>query len=1004
MARDLKLQVILDAVDKTTGKLKKITQGSGETAKALKASRDQLRNLERAQKDLQSFKTMKRQVSESADALKAQRERVKELSRQLRTTEGDTAALNRERDAAIKKAQELSRKYAEQTDKAQRLKTSLRETHGITGKLAGTEDSLTRKMRNANAQITEQKERLRSLAEAQRRAQQASDQFHRGVGRANAIRGAGMTGMATGGAALYGGAQMLAPGIEYGETMSRVQALTRLDKNSEQFKALKQQARDLGSSTSFSASEVGQGQSFLAMAGFTPEAIRTAMPDMLNMALANGTDLARTADISSNILSGFGLDPDQMGHVADVLTATTTRANVDLEMLGESMKYVAPQARQMGLSLEQAAAMTALLGNVGIQGSQAGTTLRAMMTRLAAPTGAAAGALKTLGVSAKDAQGDMRDVPAILADVAKATENMGNADRAKYLKQIFGEEPGAGMAELIAQQGAAGIEKFVEMYKNAAGENARVAQTMTDNIGGDLKGLRSAWEEVGISITDTNEGPLRELVQSVTGVTRAVGNWIKENPELAGGIAKAAAGLAALVAVGGAFTVMLASILGPIVTVRYGMAMLGLRTEGAGGIIYRFTSKILPALGKGLVGLGRGFIGLAGAIGKAGLALLTNPITWIVLGIVAVVALLAGAAYLIYKNWDAIAGWFSDRWQQVKDAFSGGIGSVMQLLANWSPLGLVWKGITTVLSAMGVEIPEEMRSLGSAIKAAWSGLSGFFGGLWDGIKSSASTAWGAVSGTITTAWDGIKNHIANQWEGFKQIPARLAGIGGDIMDGLIGGVKTKVTALKDSITGIAGNVKSWFADVLGINSPSRVFAEFGGWIGEGLMNGLKDKWNALKDSVTGLASAVTGWFKEKLDIHSPSRVFARLGGYTVDGLNVGLDRQRDEPAKRVADIAKRVSQAGAGIALGAATLPAAAMPSFDAGEPIRFDTRPPISAAGGQQPADYSIHIGAINVTPGPGMDEQTLARYVAQEVQRALADAQRQQAARRRSSMWDQE
>lgn len=898
MARDLKLQVILDAVDKATGPLRKITQGSGKTADALRASKEELRALEKQQRDIRGFRESRAAMRNNTRALTAlsgkseeyttalneQRERHVNLKANLKSAQRQYDKLAKAVAGATEPSQQLShefekvrirlgaqqqafekssrsiKKYREQIrdteqrsdkltqsqrsqqDRLDRLKQKLDEAGIGTENLGRKSRELRQNEERLTTTLEKQKAELSAITAKQKKLTAARDRYHRTIGRANNMTGAGFTAAATGGAALYGGARLLAPGVEYGETMSRVQALTRLDKDDPRFAALKQQSRDLGASTAFSASDVGRGQAFLAMAGFTPESIGKAIPDMLNLALANNTDLGRTADISSNILSGFGLDPDQMGRVADVLTATTTRANVDLEMLGDSMKYVAPQAKAMGLSLEQAAAMTALLGNVGIQGSQAGTTLRAMMTRLAAPTGAAAKALETLGVSAKDAKGDMRDVPTILADVAKATENMGNADRAKYLKQIFGEEPGAGMAELIAQQGAAGIEQFVDMYKDATGESGRVAKTMTDNIAGDLKGLKSAWEEVGISIIDTNKGPLRDLIQNVTAITRAVGNWIKANPELAGMLARVAAVLATLVAAGGSLTIMLTSILGPIAAVRYALTLLSL-----------------------------------------------NPVSLTIMAIVAAVAALAGAAYIIYKNWGAISEWFGQRWQDVKDAFSNGIGGVAKLLLDWNPIGLLYRGITAALEKLGVEIPDKFKSLG-----------------------------------------------------------------GFIVDGLIGGLTGKIAALKDKVSSIAGDVKGWFAD--------------------------------------------------KLGIHSPSRVFAQLGGYTVDGLNAGLDRQRDEPVKRVAEIARRVSQAGAGIALGAATLPAAATPGIDTGEPIRFDTRPPISAGGGQQHIDNSLTLGDITVTAAPGMDEQALARYVAAEVQRALADAQRQQAARGRSSMWDQD
>ena len=155
--------------------------------------------------------------------------------------------------------------------------------------------------------------------------------------------------------------------------MSRVQALTRLDKGSAELAALRAQARKLGADTMFSATEAAEGQAFLGMAGFDAKQIQAAMPGLLDMAKAGDTDLGRTADIGSNILGGFGLAAEEMSRVSDVLTQTMTTSNVTLEMLGETMKYVAPQARAAGASLEEMAAMTGLLGNVGIQSSQAGT-------------------------------------------------------------------------------------------------------------------------------------------------------------------------------------------------------------------------------------------------------------------------------------------------------------------------------------------------------------------------------------------------------------------------------------------------------------------------------------------------------------------------------------------------------------------------------------------------------------------------------------------------------
>ncbi|EJE0162464.1 phage tail tape measure protein, partial [Escherichia coli] len=169
-------------------------------------------------------------------------------------------------------------------------------------------------------------------------------------------------------------------------------------------------------------SDAASGQSFLAMAGFTPQAIQAALPGVLNMALAGGVELGETADIGSNILTQFNLTADQMDRVGDTLTAAFTRTNTDLRALGETMKYTGPVAAKLGISLEEAAAMAGMLANNGLRGSDAGTAMRASLSRLASPPKAAADALKELGVSVADARGKMRPMEDVLLDLYKATQ------------------------------------------------------------------------------------------------------------------------------------------------------------------------------------------------------------------------------------------------------------------------------------------------------------------------------------------------------------------------------------------------------------------------------------------------------------------------------------------------------------------------------------------------------------------------------------------------------
>jgi TP901 family phage tail tape measure protein len=860
VAGNLKLQVILNAVDRATRPLRSINRASQGASQAMRENRDRLKQLQATQKDVSSFRTLTRQSTGTANALREQQARIRRLSQQMQSHQGDTAALVAERQKAITQARRLSQRYDNERQQLQRLRTSLNSNGVSTTNLSRDQRRLARDMQQANQAVEEQRQRLRRLAEQQRRAAQARSRYDRSMSMRNNMAGTGAGMVASGGAALYAGARLMAPGVAWAEQMSALQAVGRFTAEDERYQALRQQSRDLGSSTAFSATDVGGGQEFLLRAGMSSEAIRASMRDVLDLALANNTELARAADIASNIAGAFKVDMEAdgtMARVADILSGTASRANVNLEMLGETMKYLGG-AEDLKLTMEQAAAMSGILGNIGIQGSQAGTTMRAMMNRLTNPAAKGAAAIENIGLQVSDANGNMRAMPEILRNISQATADLGNVERKAIMQDIFGVEAGSGMAELVNAMGGGQLDDIINALGDNMGENARMANTMANNIGGDLKGLRSAWEEIGISITDTNEGPLRQLIQNVTAITRGVGQWINENPRLAGTIAKAAAVVAVLVTAGGALTLMLASILGPIAMVRFGIAMIG--------------PQLLIA--------GKAFLWLGGVFRTVSMFLLANPI-----GVA--IAAIAAAAYLIYRYWEPIKAFFQGLWQQVKDAFSNGISGVAQLLMNWSPLGLLYQGITSALTALGVAIPEQFRSLGSAM-----------------------------------------------------------------VDGLIGGLTGKLGELRERVTGMAGNVRGWFADVL--------------------------------------------------DMNSPSRVFTQLGGYTVDGLNAGLDAQRDEPAKRIQDIARRVTRAGAGLALGAAALPAAAMPSIEQQAPIQFDTRPPLTAASAQVGGGFTMGDIHISMSPAPGMNEQQLAQHVAQEVQRALANAQRDAQARQRSSMRD--
>ncbi|MGA4493791.1 phage tail tape measure protein [Vreelandella venusta] len=942
MARNLRLQVMLNAVDRVTGPLKKMRQGAGQAGQALRETQNQIRDLQRQQSDLTSYRkanaalrtttramrdararnqqytqALERQreahgVNESA--LKTSRNEYKRLSREMlattrpsrqltdslerarlrldenqRAVDQSSRALTQYRNKVRntdERIKQLTQNKATLTERTRGLKTRLDEAGISTDNLGRSSRELQTKEDRLNITLQEQKRHLSEVAERQRRLTQARDRYQNGMANVARAQGVGMGMFGTGIAQGYAASRLLTPGVAWGEQMSTLQAVGRFSADDERYQALREQSRELGGSTAFSATEVGGGQEFLLRAGMSAEAIQASMRDVLNLALANNTELARAADIASNIAGTFKIDMEAdgaMARVADILSGTASRANVNLEMLGETMKYLGG-SEDLDLTMEQAAAMAGLMGNIGIQGSMAGTAMRAMANRLTDPAKAGRDAMEQLGLQVSDANGNMRDMPDILRDINNATRDLGNVERRALLSKIFGAEAGSGMTELVNGMADGDLDELINALQTNTGENAEMARVMADNLGGDLKSLRSAWEEVGISITDTNDGPLRELVQTITAITRGVGEWIKANPELAGTIAKVAAGMIALATVGGAVTMTFASILSPLLFAKFAMTTLGIKVGGLGTALGWIAKTAIPWV--------------AGAL--KGLLVAMGPIGW---GIAAI----AGAAFLIYKFWEPIKAFFVGLWQQVKAAFDEGVGGVARLLINWSPLGLIHSAFIGALDLLGISVPEGFRDLGGFV------IDGLIGGLGDKLV--------ALRERITS----IGNSIADWFKGVLGIhsPSRVfEGFGINIVEGMINGIASMAGALRDQVMGMAANIAGWVQEAMAnawdsIGDGASRAMQWGRDTAAGMGQGIRDGASRATESAANLASGVTDTVRGWLDIHSPSRVFATIGGYISQGLANGIENDADSPVKQVRSVASRMRDAAAGLFLGA---------------------------------------------------------------------------------------
>lgn len=782
MSNNLKLQVVLSAVDKLTAPFRSAQESNKRLASAVRQSRDSLKNLNQQASQIDGFRKIKQQLTSTQQAYQSATQRVATLAKEIANSENTTKKQLEAFKKAQREAGQLKTKYEQLQQSAQRQRSALQANGISTNQLGQAQRRLNSDIERTTQQLRRQENQLRRSAEQERRMATAKSQYQKTLDVRNKMAGTGATMTATGAGMLYSAKQTLMPGYEFNVGMSKVQALTRLDKNSDEFKMLREQAQELGATTAFTANQVAQGQAFYAMAGFKPEQIKNAMPGTLAMSLAGDIDLGTTADIGSNILTGFKLDSDQMGRVSDVLVGAFTRSNTSLTMLGDTMKYVAPVASGLGVDLETAAAATGKLGDAGIQGSMAGTSLRAILGRLAEPPKMAAKALEELGIKTRDAKGNLRDFPELLAELDKKTAKMGNAQRAGFFKAIAGEEAFSALSVLAEQAGKGELQKFVDELKKAKGEAQNVAGTMTDNLDGDMKNLTSAWEALGIKIFDGIDKPLRQISQSITKAISKVESWVKANPELAKTLTMIGLAIAGIITTLGILSLSIAAMLGPLAAAKLSLSILGIK----GGSALTLLLKPIKLLGSAFLGLGK--------------AMLANPI-------LLVIAAIAAAVYLIYKNWDTIGPYVykvwdtvkrytAIAWQALKDTIKSAWEAIKYIFFNWTPLGLIIK---------------HWDSIVSYTQTTWTMIKTKISDVWEGIKTTLKNGWNNIVKSVQETWETIKTTISTKWneivEDTKALPAKFLQFGSDLIDAIIQGIKNKWADFKNSIGELATAAK-----------------------------------------------------------------------------------------------------------------------------------------------------------------------------------------------------
>ncbi|NTL25787.1 phage tail tape measure protein [Enterococcus faecium] len=645
-------------------------------------------------------------------------------------------------------------------------------------------------------------------------------------------------------------------GGDFEAQMSRVKAISGA--TGDTFEQMKQQAIDLGAKTAFSAKESAAGMENLASAGFNAQEIMKAMPGLLDLAAVSGGDVALASENTATALRGFGLEASEAGHVADVFARAAADTNAEVGDMGEALKYVAPVANSMGISLEETAAAIGIMSDAGIKGSQAGTTLRGALSRLARPTKAMQDTMDNLGVSFYDADGKMKPLKTQVELLKKAFEGLTPEQQQNALVTLYGQESLSGMMALI-DKGPDSLGKLTKSLKDSDGAADDMARTMQDNMNSSIEQMFGAFESAAIVIQKILAPSIKKVADAISGLVEKFVSAPESTQRL-------------VVAIGA-----IAIAIGPVL---YALGML---------------VKAFQTMKVGLGVLGNG-ISLFKKLGSA-IGFFTSPVGLV---IAAVALLVVGFIYLWNTSEDFRNFWIG-LWEGIKSAVS----SAVEWIQNaWKSTGEwfnnLWKSIKEGADNVWTTIQEAPGKAADWIKNKWTETKEFFSSIWDGIKEAASSAWEGIVNILAPYVIVIKNVFQPMIDFFTNLWSQIGSIAGSAWEIIKTAVMGPILLLIDLITGNFNQLKEdasmlWTTLTTNIQNIITTFVD----IVVGYYTALKDTviniWNLLTSTIKDVWNSFTTWIKETTNniVNSIRQGWNNLKQGTIDLFNNMIQGAKD---------------------------------------------------------------------------------------------------------------
>lgn len=547
-------------------------------------------------------------------------------------------------------------------------------------------------------------------------------------------------------------------GASFEKAMSEVQAISGA--SGESLENLTEKAKEMGRTTAFSASEAAEAMKYMAMAGWKEQDIISGISGVMNLAAASGESLGSVSDIVTDAMTAFKMSSEQAEHFADVLAATSSSANTNVEMLGMSFKQSAALAGTMGYSIEDVSLALGLMASAGIKGEKAGMAIKNSIANMASPTKSMAAVMDQLNLSLTDSNGNMKDFRTVLTEVRKGFSGLSKDEQAAAAATLFGKEAMAGMLSIVGASDA-DFNKLADAIDNSSGSAKKMADVMLDNLSGQFTMLKSVTEGIGISIYDKFKRPLTDALKSVTKNFEGLAKSL-ESGALSGGLDTLAKTISdALVGISNWLVDVLPTI------INFTTNFIELISAVSGAIIDNW-GWIEPVL-MGIVGAFAAFkiltfvnglmaawtaISTGAAVGTtalgAAVAFLTSPIFLIAAAIGAAIAV----GILLWKNWDAIK---------------------VKALELWNYLGEAWSGIKETVVGYATQ-------LGEWVSGVWTGIKDGAANMASGVVSFFTNAFTALPGILKSPINGaisLINGAVNAINGIGfTIPDWVPGIGG----------------------------------------------------------------------------------------------------------------------------------------------------------------------------------------------------------------------------------